>query len=450
MFNCKLFLPLVLFIASNAYANDRIDELERQVELLIQEIRALKSERLSASPQGSPKSLSSETPMASQLVNLQTSEFASLDSNDQGHVLSRPWWQNFDFSGFAGVGFYDTGTAGTRDHGGFEIKEASLFIETQVWEGSSFFFEFQLNRLGFDSQRYTRTGEVYFRVQDLLPAEDKVLGFKLGRIDVPFGEEYLWQDAIDNPLITNSASYVYATDEGMVVYSKFKGIDWTFAVTDGLLSRSTEDTSDKAFNLKLSGRPTESIYASVSYMNNGDSSLSAMQFGGSFGQPVGAWHDSTLGDSTSETVSLELAGADLKYQFGGDGYQGYVTASVGMAKLDDSDPLFSRDFRWFAVEPYVQFNNGIYLVARYSEIGTYDDDEGYHFAGKTFAGGNESFGYDTKRFRRLGLGLGWRPNPRVRAKLELGKDWFELIDASLIDTQNENRNFLGLEIAVRF
>ena len=39
---------------------------------------------------------------------------------------------------------------------------------------------------------------------------------KLGRIDIPFGDEYLWQDAIDNPLITNSAAYPYGWDEGIL------------------------------------------------------------------------------------------------------------------------------------------------------------------------------------------------------------------------------------------
>jgi hypothetical protein len=116
---------------------------------------------------------------------------------------------------------------------------------------------------------------------------------------------------------------------------------------------------------------------------------------------------------------------------------------------DDFDSSFDRSVRWFSLEPRLDFNNQWYGVIRYSEIGTYESNEGFHFDGKTFAGGNNAFGYDTKRFQRVGIGLGWTPNPNVRAKIEIGKDRFELVDGSPL-ANGGSREFIGIEIAAGF
>ena len=61
-------------------------------------------------------------------VDLSSDNLAAFGDVEDDHVLSNPWWRNFDLSGFGSVGYYDTGRNGTRPHGGFEIKEASLFV----------------------------------------------------------------------------------------------------------------------------------------------------------------------------------------------------------------------------------------------------------------------------------------------------------------------------------
>jgi len=96
------------------------------------------------------------------------------------------------------------------------------------------------------------------------------------------------------------------------------------------------------------------------------------------------------------------------------------------------------------------FSRSWYTIIRYSEIGTYDGSAGHHFDGKTFAGGNAAFGFDTRRFQRLSIGLGWTPNLRVRVKFEVARDRFELIDVSTLIPDNGNRGFAGFEVAVGF
>ena len=470
---CKSIIILFLYLfGTSLHADDKVEQLQQQMQIMVDQMEVLQHEleKLKHEKQNQvsttnhdDETLSSELKSnasaddkkeneeRSSYVDLDTHENQSIESSDDDHILSRPWWRNFDIHGFGAVGYYDTGSAGTREHGSFEIKEASLFVEAAVWEDISFFIELQTNRLGKDDDLFTRTGEVYAHLQDIPISESTSLGLKLGRIDIPFGEEYLWQDAIDNPLITFSAAYPYGWDEGLLLYSDYHGLNWIFAVTDGTDERSSDENSDKAFNLKFFGNPWEPLYLSLSLMSNGDGTKSAFEFGGSHFQPVGASGSSALGNSSSTEVDSHLFELASKYDFNlSNNSKGYVAVTLGAAEQEDDDSTFDRSIRWFSIEPYLKFANNWYTVLRYSEIGTYDDDEGYNYKGKIYAGGDAVTSYDIERFQRLGIGLGWAPNPHIRAKLEIGKDWFKLIDASPLSGENDDREFAGFELAVGF
>lgn len=385
-------------------------------------------------------------------VNLSDEQQDNLAVNHQNHVLSNPWWQNVDIYGFGGVGYYETGGDGTQPYGTFSIKEASLFIEGEVWENTSFFLEVQTNRLGQDDKKYVRTGEVYLHLRNLVVGE-KSMGLKMGRIDIPFGEEYLWQDAIDNPLITNSVAYPYGFDEGVLAYGNIGELGWITAITDGTDHRSQEDSTDKAYNLKFYGDVSANLYLSFSWMSNGSGAKSAFEFGGSHFEPVtcnaqeiASFYCTTADSSPSSLVESQLFQIDGKYTFK---EWGYISFFGGKANQDDRAPGFDRDIRWFTVEPYWKINQNWFAIARYSEIGTYDSELGYHFDGKIFANGNSSFGFDTQRLRRTSLGLGWILNPNMRIKLEIGSDDFTLIDSSIRPNEGD-RDFFGLEAVVKF
>ena len=383
-------------------------------------------------------------------VDLTYQEVAGVDDLSLGHVLENPWWRNFEIYGFGATGYYDTASGGTRDNGGFEIKESSLFIEAEVWEDIGFYIELQTNRLGKDDSLFSRTGEVYAHFRNIQIFDETSVNLKVGRFDIPFGEEYLWQDSIDNPLITNSAIYPYGWDEGVLLYGEVGRVNWIGAISDGTDARSIEENSDKAYNLKVFGNPTEQLYLSASLMLNGDNTKSAFEFGGSHFQPVGASHFSSVGASASQEVDSNLFQVDARHDFRIGTREGYLAASAGVAEQDDDQREFDRSIRWFSIEPYLQLSPNWYTVLRYSEIGNYNSREGYHFDGKVIAGGNGAFGYDTRRFQRLGVGLGWTPNPRVRGKIEIGKDRFELIDATVLPFGSDSRSFVGMEFAVGF
>lgn len=378
-------------------------------------------------------------------VDLSPDRAPSADGQD--HVLARPWYDNVDLWGFGAAGFLDSGRDGTRPDGGFLVKEATVFLEAEVWDNTSLFLEIQTNRLGKDDSLMVRTGEVNAHFRDVLSGWSEIpLGIKVGRVDIPFGEEYLSQDASDNPLISTSAGYPYGFDEGIVLYGELCGVGWVTSVLDGTDARSIEDNRDKSITAKLYGNACDWLYLSGSFMRNGRAAKSAFEFGGSHFEPVGASHASSAGSSTGTKVDALLYEIDAQLTC----EHGHLALSFGQAFVDDDGSTFDRDIRYFSIEPMVRITKEIYAVARYSEIGTYDSTEGYHFDGKTTAGGNSAFGYDTRRFQRLSVGLGWQPNPRVTVKAEVGKDWFDVIRQSTTRAGDDDRVLVGFEVVLEF
>lgn len=430
-------------------------QLSQQVGELTHQLKEIKDEldnkvdstqSLARSRKTDPSSIDNTPVVLSDDISTITHE------NNSSHVLANPWWKNIELWGFGAIGAYQTGVDGNHENFGFDIKEATLFMEANVWSDIDFFIELQTNRLGDDSSKYVRTGEVYIHGRNINVGDSSV-GVKFGRIDIPFGEEYLWQDAIDNPLITNSVSYPYGWDEGVLFYGNSTiwgyedDLNWILSITDGTDKRSDEDHSDKAYNLKLYGDINKNNYLSLSVMHNGKAQKSALEFAGSHFEPLGKGDNEAITRSDSSFVNATLAEINTKHQFQMNNLNGYLALTYGMAEQKDAIKQHNRSLKWLTIEPYLQLSTNWYSLLRYSEIGTYDNLEGYHFDGKIFAGGNNDYGYDVKRFQRLAFGIGWQPNPRVRAKFEIGKDWFELIDFTNKEPQNK-RSFLGLEVAV--
>jgi hypothetical protein len=373
-------------------------------------------------------------------VDLSTPIFDS-SVEEPAHVLATRWFERFDVSGFAAFDYLHTGDDGTFPDGGFVGKETTLWSNTQVWDQTSVFYELQVIRIGKDNQKTGQTGELYARFHN----PSNTFGVKVGRVDIPFGEEYLSQDSIDNPLISYSAIFPYGFDEGIVFYGNRCGLNWIFSVTEGTDQRSFEDNSEKAYNVKLYGHAQESLYLSGSFMRNGRAAKSGFEFGGSHFQPVGASGASALGASPNSQVDAILYELDARLEFCCDNYLAF---SFGQAFVDDANSSFNRDLLWFSAEALHNFSTSSYGVVRYSEIGTYDANAGYHFDGKITAGGNSAFRYDTKRFQRLSLGLGYKPNPRTVIKSKVRWDKFDVINASPTTPGDDNRWLAGLEFVL--
>lgn len=390
-------------------------------------------------------------------VSLEAEELSALPAADaQGSVLERPWYQNIRLDGFGGAGFVWTGGDAAKEHGSFLNYEATVNVDAKVWEDIHYFHELQTIRLGDESTEFVRTGEIYVRFRDLLQTmfdlDGMGVGAKIGRMDIPVGEDYLTQDVIDNPLITLSAAYPYGLDEGIVLHGTLKGVNWIAAVMEGTDTRAFEDNADKFLSLKLSGNPTARLYLSASGFWNGESAESAWEFGGAHLVPVGAGSlTSSAGRSGSDSVDAYSYELDARYELGQDRY---LKAQYGFAFVDDDQSAFDRSIHYVQIEPKWNlgpaFKHKAYLVGRFSAVGTFNQEEGYAFDGKPFAGGRSAYGFDVKALYRWALGLGYWVNPRTLVKLEYSVDDFHLIEQSSVNAEAEQRDLFGILVAAKF
>ncbi len=413
-----------------------------QIEVLRERIEALEG-RL-----GAHATEPGERAGAQAGLDLSERQLPSITETRGSNPLSRPWFENIEVSGFGAFSYLDTGSAGARPHGGFLLQEASIFLDAQAWEQADVHFDIQAAPLGVGASEQVGIGELYGNLKNLWTNPDgDHIGLKAGRFYVPFGEEYTWTRAPDNPLLSNSAPDPYGLAQGVQLYGSWGKLGWIAALSDGAEELDAGDHLAKALNLKVWGEPAGSVHLSASFMLNGKTDKSALEFGGSNLQPVGADGSSSAGASPSTEIRAQLGELDAKLRLRSDAS---LALAFGAGKVDDAVDTFDRNLKWFRFEPRCDLSESVFAVLRVSEIGTYDAARGYHFDGEILAEGNDAFGYDTKRFQRLSLGLGWKINPHALAKIEVGRDRFWVISSSPISASADDRTFFGSELVLSF
>jgi hypothetical protein len=388
-----------------------------------------------------------DAPMAQSSIDLSGEELTSIQSPAENHVLSRPWFENVDLSGYAAFTYLDTGGEGTSPDGSFLVKEASLFVDAEIWDRVFFHDETWIVR--FPNSDQFMVGELYANMRNVFAAEEgDGLGLKVGRFELPFGEDYLRWDANETRWISFTAADPYGIDEGVEIYGALGGAHWFAAITIGSGGgNGSDDGPAKLGALKLYGNPGQDLYTSLSLLTTGSSTRTALRLSGTSLTPVGAGGAaSALGASPSEQVDTSCWEVDARIA---ESRRVNVGLQFGQAFIDDDVSAFDRDLSWFTIEPCFRLTDKVELLLRYSEIGTDDSAEGYSFSGKPIAQG-EDFGFDTHRLRRLSGGACWFVNPHVTGKLEVGHDWLDLIDASTLDAQDDERLYFGVELVVSF
>jgi len=417
-----------------AYAQDAAQEsTQQELERLRQRIDALERAR-------------AQNPQPGAGVDLSGEEYPSIRAAATEGAAAHTWYDSIRISGYGALGFYDSGNAGGVPHGSFLVKEASLFVEAQPWEHVGLFTELWLTRYRFDSGSGPEVGELYAKFSDLFGTADGArIGVKVGRIDVPFGEDYLRMDASEDPLISLSAADPWAIDEGLEVYGRLDSLSWILAVTNGNIASGPDDHDSKLWCGKLSCDVSPNVYLSASALTSGATGVSTIWFGQGLVTPVGAFAGSTAGTSPSSAVSCTMweGDAHLKLEDASLGLQ------VGGAFIDDADSTFDRSLLWVQVGPSLQLSTTLSLNLRYSSIGTDDPAEGYLLQGDIFGSGSE-FGYDTHRMQRMAAGVRYSPNPYLQFKVEVGQDWYDLMSGSGFSTANDSRTFGGIETVVSF
>src|ERR1051325_7450340 len=171
-----------------------------------------------------------------------------------------------NISGEGGVAFFNTGSEGIFPNAEFRVDEAKLFVEAPVWGDVYFFTELNLASRELDGLEL-RLGELYLDFENVsqLWNQDRMLNVRAGRFDIPFGEEYLARDAIDNPLISHSLSDLWGVDEGLELYGQVGGAYKSVWVpAPGYFTRKKRAPERWGFD------PANRLHLSVSGMRTGD------------------------------------------------------------------------------------------------------------------------------------------------------------------------------------
>ena len=427
----SMFLAAILFSSAVPLRADDAN-LEKQIQLLQQQNAVLQQQ------------LQKQNDSLGALAKkVQDMEAASAEKENAASENAAPEKGGFNLgkvnlSGEGGVAFFNTGNDGFSPQSDFRVDEARLFVEAPIWGDVYFYGETDLATRE-NNNLNLQLGELYLDFEDVsqLWGRDNQLNFRAGRMNVPFGEEYLTRDAIDDPLISHSVSDLWGFDPGVEIYGALQKFSYVLAVQNGSGANGVQDFSgDKSVAGRISFDPNRHWHFSVSGMRTGDVSAqkdftSAEWFGTGFFQ--------SLGSPATTTFHANLAEADATARWKG----GHVSAFGGYARYGDNDPASDngRDVFYYSVEGVQNLPHKFFAAARFSEIMS---DKGIPIVG--FGNSNDYFSALTTELWRLSLGIGYRFSDRLVIKTEYSFERGRELDG---DSRN-HEDFFGTEAAFKF
>ncbi len=264
-----------------------------------------------------------------------------------------------------GLGLFHGRPASTHPNTDFRVDEARLFLEAKVWEDVYSFSEINLITREQPDEA-VELGELYVDFEDVskLWGQERLLNLRAGRLDIPFGEEYLSRDAIDNPLVAHSITDFWGIDEGVELYGSAHQVSYVVAVQNGGHPMLKDGTADKSVAVRLGWDPTRWLHGSVSLMRTGSldvggDQLSELWIGNGFFRALGPANRTTR-------FHAELAQGDLRFLLP----DGHVAVSGGAVRFDDNDPQQDNRRQLFLASAEVvhRFNRHVYAAGRYSRI----------------------------------------------------------------------------------
>jgi len=441
----QIFCPLGLFLGSVLLMNsaplqaEGAPDWKRQLDLLSQQNADLQQQV--QQQQKMIEGLSNRVSAVEQTATQHDQELSNLKT-DVADTQPAPKTGGFNLgnvnlSGEGGVSVLSSQADGRYPNTDFRVVEARMYAEAPIWEDIYFHGELDLATPEADSFD-AALGEMYLDFENVsqLWGQDGALNVRAGRIDIPFGEEYMRRNAIDNPLILNSISDLWGIDAGVELYGALGKFSYVAAVQNGGYQVS-DGNGDKSVAGRLGYDPTHWLHLSVSGMRTGDLSVqndlwSALWFGNGWGQSIG-------GPGTT-WFRLDLVEGDVDLNFS----RGSLKMFGGYIHYNDNDPAGhnARDIYYYSLEGVADLTRKFYLATRFSQVFARN---GYFIPGE--GNFNEYYSVNpTTELWRLSLGAGYRFSKRLVVKVEYA---FEHGREAGGDGRNDE-DFIGTEAAFKF
>lgn len=347
--------------------------------------------------------------------------------------------EHLRLGGEAAAGYFDTGRLGRFPENEFRIDEARLFLDAKVSDSVFLFSELNL------AEREQETtdvaiGELYVEVEDVqkLWSGRAPLTLRAGRCDLPFGEEYLTRDAIDNPFISHTLADIWGVDEGVELFGRAGPFDYTVAVQNGGYKKSGDGNGDKAVIARIGLEPCRPLRLSVSAMRTGDLDVerdeqAELWFGNAYLTPVGD-------PASTTTFHGELAQFDARYTWA----DGHAAGTFGGIRYDDDDRTADQacEAIYWSAEVAQRVHGPWYVGLRYSAIvadDTFSAPGQADFLPETYYG-------TVQDIWRISADIGCRVSERLLWKMEYSLERGQRAG----DESIRDQDFVATEIAVGF
>lgn len=339
------------------------------------------------------------------------------------------------------LAYFKTGPQGQFPNGEFRVDDPMISLEAPVARNVYFYTELKLLTRETNDEDF-QLGEIYIDFENVsaLWGQPGLLSARAGRLNIPFGEEYLVRGPLANPLISHSLSDLWGCDEGVEVYGRIGPAQYVVAVQNGGASRLRDYNSDKSVTARVSWQPARWLRVSGSAMRTGklateDDRLSELWFGDAFFRAIGP-------EETTATFETNLFQADATARW----KSGHVSVALGQARYDDSDTQAdnSRRLRYGYLEVAQDLWDELYAAVRYSEIRA---PGGYPLAGWGRRG--QFFfrpGMMTEQLRRMSVGLGYRFGPPLVLKVEYSWESGRMTTGAARD----HEDFFGTQLGMEF
>jgi hypothetical protein len=343
---------------------------------------------------------------------------------------------NFGVEG--GLAIFRSEARGNFPNAEFRVDEAKLFVEAPIWKEVYFFTELNITTRE-DSNIYLQPGELYVDFENVSRLWDKEgqLNLRIGRMDIPFGEEYLTRNAIDNPLISHSVSDIWGIDEGIEIYGAVAGVQYVVAVQNGSHPALNDHNVDKSVAARLGYKPARWLQLSASAMRTGAIGVTGDKF-----SELWFGNDFLRNHGSPDTTRFEanVVEGDVRVRWA----NGHLGASGGYLKYDDDDPFANnqREVYYYYVEGVQHITSKLYAAARWSQMLA---EGGFPMVGD---GDSKKYSLNTltETLWRLGLGAGYRFSPNLLLKAEYTLNGGE----ELGGVERRHENIVAGEVAFRF
>ena len=445
---CTATLMSSIIVAGQDDLNSRINELERDA-------RALRP--LNAASGNDAINYSAVEDLEERVHRLE------LDIQRTPHGIPN-WVNRFHLSGNADVVYFYGQDESHSPNSRFAVDNARLFFDVNINDHASFFLEWDIVREAEKQDDFT---QLYLRIDRIFDLD--ALNLQIGRTLIPYGEEYtrFHHERFQNPLITFSAPGAWWWDEGVLVFGTITDskLQYQFAVMDGDIRFNDNTAEQVQLAGKITYEPIEWATLSLSGLRTGKigtssrPGISAMFFGGRAVVPFGSRTDvenyqdgMEIDDDPNLVFNVNSWEIDSIVSSADWGRLWFAYGQVDINSEGES--TYDRDLHYWIVEGIVELGmlgmrlDKLYLVTRYSAIGTFDSDEGYSLG--AFNEG-ENLGFNTESVEVISVGIGLRIHENVKLKLEYAWYDFALVDgAGSLNDRADDRNLLGIGMSAKF